>query len=230
MRRFVAILTFSLCIGNTALGGQDEFVPENNRTRPSSSPTPIVFSFRGGLVGALNFDWYQPTGEQARGRFSLAGLAIEAHNPSNLVVGLGADFSWNTWTRDDDVEYYGRAMQRLSAIYLYGTLGRTLWQNPAASARSWCSVDIGWMSCNESPNYVSTATLEGDFAGTAVRVRASYLHHVTRTVALGVTGGWQWAEPTLQRRYSYNKDRLPRLKLSGPMIAASLSLVSPLGK
>lgn len=231
MGRLIGILAITACLASPALGTQSEFDEENIRARDSSSRTPIVFSFKGGIVGAMNFEWYHPTGEQARSRFSLAGITLEAHDLRGLVAGLGADYSWNTWTREDDVVYYGRAMQRLNAIFLYGTIGRTLWQNPAGSARSWCSFDIGKMWCNEEPGGSSTATLgNNDFTGVSVRVRASYLRHITRTLALGVTGGWQWAKPTLQNLHGRHFDTIPRLKLSGPMIAAHISLVSLLGK
>lgn len=230
MARVIGFLAISLCLANLAYGAQSEFDEENSRSRTFPSSTPIMFSFKGGVVGALNFDWYQPTVHPAEGRFSHVGFSLEAHDLKGFVVGFGADMSWNTWTREDADFYYGRAMQRLTTTYLYGTLGYSAWRHPAGTRRTWCSIDLGKMWCHEAPYYGSTGVFEGDFSGTAVRVRGSYLHHLTRAVALGVTGGWQWAEPTLQQRNWYHSAPRPRLKLSGPMIAAHISLVSPLGK
>jgi len=231
MRRLVGVLAITACFANLASGAQSEFDDENSRTPGTSSPTPIMFSIRGGVIGAFNFDWYQPTGEEASSRFTAFGLCLEAHDLKGFVAGMGADYSWNTWTRDHDVQYYGRQIQRINSYFVYGTFGRELWKQRSGRERSWCSVDIGKMWCNEEPGWFSTTTYgSGNFSGVAVRLRASYLRKVNSSLAIGLTGGWQWAEPKLQQHHSPSIDPVPRLRLSGPMIAAQISLFGQLGR
>lgn len=193
-------------------------------------PIPAVWSFKGGISSALNFDWYRPTGEQAGSSFGLAGMSIEAHNVRGFVAGVGADLGLKLWSSETELYTFGPTSQHLFTLYLYGTLGHNLWTSADRRIRTWGSFDAGRVWCSEEARGPGFGR-GNDFAGTAVRVRASYLRHVSEIVALGITAGWQWAEPGFQsRRYQQPVNPTPQLNLSGPIIAAQLSLVSPLGK
>lgn len=190
-----------------------------------SPPTPIVWSFKGGFSGARNFNWARPTREPAGSRFNHAGLAVEGHNRNRLIVGLGAELSWNR--KEMKSIYFGRSVDELYAIYGYGTVGYTMWQSPDRNQRAWSSVDVGQVWSTERHSGASTATVKDDeFTGLCIRLRATYLRQILGPVAIGITGGWQWAEPDCETA----ANAASQINLSGPLIAANLSLVSPLGK
>lgn len=190
-------------------------------------PTPMIWSFKGGFQSALNLQWREPTGKQAGSRFTSAGLTIEADDLRRFIAGAGAEFAWSSWSAGD--EYRGPISQHMYALFLYGTIGYSVWKRVDGRARIWGSFDIGRIWCGEEVTTPGFGNSD-DVSGTAARIRASYLRHLCGTVAFGVTGGWQWAEPRLQSGFSSAGNSTPRVNLSGPLIAAHIALVSPLGK
>lgn len=191
-----------------------------------SARIPMIWSFTGGIQSALNLQQREPSGEQARSRFTSAGLTIEAHDLRRFIVGAGAEFAWSSWSAGD--EYRPPRSQHMYALFLYGTIGYNVWKRTDGRDRIWGSFDIGRMWAGDEVTTPGFGNSD-DVSGTAARIRASYLRHLCGTVAIGVTGGWQWAEPRLQSVYSSAGNSTPRVSLSGPLIAAHLSLVSPLG-
>jgi hypothetical protein len=192
----------------------------------SDSPAiPVVWSFKGGFSGARSFDWSRPTREPAGSRFNHAGLTVEGHYLNRFVMGIGGEFSWNR----NDVKsiYFGHSTDELYAYYVYGTIGYAMWQSANRRSRTWSSLDIGQVRCSEKHSGASTATVKDDeFVGICLRLRASYLRQFIGPLAIGVTGGWQWAKPDRETRTNATS----QINLSGPLIAAHISLVSPLGK
>lgn len=189
-----------------------------------SPPTPIVWSFKGGLQGALNYNRLGTVETQSERQFNIVGLTVEAHDLKRFVAGLGAEFSWNRW---DINSIYPRARSYFSRTFsVFGTVGYSMWKSSDNRSRAWSSIDIGRIWYDEESTPFSTETAStSNLSDNLVRLRASYLRQITGPLALGVTGGWQWAEP---ERRSWNSTK--RADLSGPLIAANLSLVSPLGK
>lgn len=221
------VIAASIAIGPP---GAQHILADTADARVPRPPIPVVWSLRCGISNALNFDWYRPTGEQAGSSFGLAGMSIEAHGVHGFIAGAGADLSGMLWSSDQELYTFGPTSQYLFALYLYGTLGHNFWTSADHRVRSWGSLDVGRIWCSEEANGPGFGR-RNDFAGTAVRIRASYLRHVSEIVALGVTAGWQWAEPAFQsRRYQQPATPLPKLDLSGPILALQLSLVSPLGR
>lgn len=191
--------------------------------RSDPPPTPIVWSFKGGLQGALNYDRVGLSVSQTGNRFNVVGLTVEAHDLKRLVAGLGVEFSWNRWEISSSYprsqSYYSRTAS------VYGTLGYSMWKSLDNRSRAWSSIDVGRIWYSEESTPFSTETIStSNLSDNLVRLRVSYLRQITGPLALGVTSGWQWAEP---ERQLWNSTK--RVKLSGPLIAAHVSLVSPLG-
>ncbi len=184
-----------------------------------SAPVPMICSFKGGLQNASNFRRHELSGVQDGGRFTAAELSIEAHDLRRFIAGAGAEFAWRIRSAGD----------HMYVAFLYGTIGYRVWKRVDGRARIWGSFDIGRIWCGDEVVTPGIGNSD-DVSGTAVRLRASYLRHLCGTVALGVTGGWQWSEPRVKNGYRSAVNSTPRVNLSGPMIAAQLSLVSPLGK
>lgn len=111
--------------------------------RTSRPPIPVVWSLKGGISSALNFDWHRPTGEQAGSSFGLAGMSIEAHNVRGFVAGVGADLGLKLWSSETELYTFGPTSQHLFALYLYGTLGHEFWTSADQRIRSWGSLDVG---------------------------------------------------------------------------------------
>lgn len=192
--------------------------------RSDPPPTPIVWSFKGGLQGALNYDRVGLSVSKTGNRFNVVGLTVEAHDLKRLVAGLGVDFAWNRWEISSSYPSSRSYFSRTASVY--GTVGCSMWKSLDSRSRAWTSIDVGRIWYSEESTPFSTETIStSNLSDNLVRLRVSYLRQISGPLALGVTSGWQWAEP---EHHQWNPTK--RVNLSGPLIAAHLSLVTPLGK
>lgn len=197
--------------------------------RPSStalaSGRPIAFTLRAGVSAATSYDWQWRTEVDASPLLASIGPSIEFHRVHGFVIGTGCDIATQKWSVRDDSEESRPPDPSLRSLFVYGTVGRCVWNSRDNGLTSWIAADLGqfWSGHNNL-----------DYTGASIRLRASWMRTVYGSVAVGVDAGWQWAEPQMQRDawngYGPVPRDLPRMNLSGPLLAARISLVSTLGR